>query len=328
MKQELRERLAASVGGKANLASMYSARTFSDLNKRAEREIEDAAQSIEQALERIAKALAREKLEAFAEPTDELVDRAIRAWAAYQHAGSRVLNWMVTGPARFPVRSNEKRMDSEHKRLGEYLDLLKLAPERAVKRAQRAQKEALGPVGVVNVELADLKARLAHRESDQMLMKAVNEIIRREKLKAGDGAVLAAFVKDRGFNLSEALCAKILVPPYQGASIGFASYSLSNNNAEIHRLRDRVAQVERKAERVEEGEQAERVVNGVRVVEDALDDRLRLHFDGKPAPDVIALLKSRGFRWSPRNSAWQRQLTQNARYAADGVLKQMEGIAA
>jgi hypothetical protein len=328
MKQELRERLAASVGGKANLASMYSARTFSDLNKRAEREIEDAAQSIEQALERIAKALAREKLEAFAEPTDELVDRAIRAWAAYQHAGSRVLNWMVTGPARFPVRSNEKRMDSEHKRLGEYLDLLKLAPERAVKRAQRAQKEALGPVGVVNVELADLKARLAHRESDQMLMKAVNEIIRREKLKAGDGAVLAAFVKDRGFNLSEALCAKILVPPYQGASIGFASYSLSNNNAEIHRLRDRVAQVERKAERVEEGEQAERVVNGVRVVEDALDDRCGCMFDGKPAPDVIALLKSRGFRWSPRNSAWQRQLTQNARYAADGVLKQMEGIAA
>jgi hypothetical protein len=324
MKQELRERLAASVGGKANLASMYSARTFSDLNKRADREIEDAALMIEQAVERVGQALAREKLGEFAEGTEPLVAKAISAWASYQHAGSRVLNWMITGPSNFPVRSNEKRMASEHNRWVEFDSLLKLAPERAVKRAQRAQKEALGPVGVVDAELQDLKARLERRESDQLLMKAVNEIIRREKLKAGDGAVLAAFVKDRGFNLSEALCAKILVPPYQGASIGFASYSLSNNNAEIHRLRDRIAQVEAKASRVEEGEAAERVVNGVRVVEDGLDDRLRLIFDGKPAPAVISLLKSRGFKWSPRNSAWQRQLTANARYAAEAVLKQLE----
>ena len=321
MQQDLRERLAASVGGKEKLAGMYSARTMRDLGARAEREIEDAALMIEGAIERIGKALAREKLEAFAEDVEPLIAKAISAWAAYQHAGSRTLNWMVTGPARFPVRANEKRMNSEHNRWVEFDSLLKLAPVRAVKRAQRAQKEALGPVGVVDAELQDLRQRLEQREQSHLMMKATNEEIRRHKLKAGDGAVLSALLEKRGHKLSEGLCAKILVPPYQGASIGFASYSLSNNNAEINRLKGRVAQVEAKAARVEEGAAAERVVNGVRVVEDNLDDRLRLVFDGKPAPDVIRLLKSRGFRWSPRNSAWQRQLTANARYAAEAVLQ-------
>lgn len=318
---ELRERLAASVGGKEKLAGFYSARTFRDLGARAEREIEDAAQMIEQALERISQALAKEKLEAFADDVEPFVAKAVSAWAAYQFAGSRTANWMVTGPARFPVRANEKRMNSEHNRWVEFDSLLKLAPERAVKRARYAQKLALGPAGVVDAELQDLKARLEKREHAHAKMKACNEIIRREKLSEGDGAVLSALMTERGFPMNPNLCGMILRPAYQGASVGFASYQLSNNLAEIKRLQARVADVERKAERVEEGEAAERVVNGVRVVEDALDDRLRLVFEGKPAPDVISLLKSRGFRWSPRNSAWQRQLTQNARYAAEAVLK-------
>jgi hypothetical protein len=303
---DIRQQLIASVGGLERLAGFYSARTFSDLNKRAEREVEEAAQMIEDALERVTAALAKEKLDAFAEPLEPLVDRAVRAWSAYQHAGSRTLNWMITGPARFPVRANEKRMNSEHNRWVEFDSLLKLAPERAVKRAKSAQKMALGPSGVVDAELQDLKRRLDERELAHRKMKAVNEIIRREKLKEGDGATLS-----------------VLRPPYQGASVGFPGYALSNNNAEIKRLQARIARVEAKAERVEQADAAERIVNGVRVVEDGLDDRLRLFFDGKPAPEVISALKSRGFRWSPSNSAWQRQLTQNARYAAEHVLKQV-----
>jgi hypothetical protein len=68
----------------------------------------------------------------------------------------------------------------------------------------------------------------------------------------------------------------------------------------------------------------ERDVNGVRVIEDQVIDRLKLVFDGKPDAETIALLKSRGFKWSPRNTAWQRQLTDNARCAAERILKTME----
>ena len=49
-------------------------------------------------------------------------------------------------------------------------------------------------------------------------------------------------------------------------------------------------------------------------------NRLQILFDGKPDEETRAALKSNGFRWSPKNQAWQRQLTRNAEYAARQVL--------
>lgn len=67
-----------------------------------------------------------------------------------------------------------------------------------------------------------------------------------------------------------------------------------------------------------ENRQAE--VGGVVVVKNFAEDRLQLLFDGKPEYDVIQKLKSNGFRWSPRFKAWQRQLTPNSFYGAARVL--------
>ena len=55
------------------------------------------------------------------------------------------------------------------------------------------------------------------------------------------------------------------------------------------------------------------------------DNRLQLFFDGKPDESIRAILKKNGYKWSPRNTAWQRQLTPNAinnlRYVLDEVAK-------
>jgi hypothetical protein len=75
---------------------------------------------------------------------------------------------------------------------------------------------------------------------------------------------------------------------------------------------------------IEQATVTERDVNGVRVIEDEVIDRLQLVFDGKPDPETIAHLKSRGFKWSPKNGAWQRQLTNNARHAAKQILSTLE----
>lgn len=53
-------------------------------------------------------------------------------------------------------------------------------------------------------------------------------------------------------------------------------------------------------------------IGDVRVLQNTEDNRLQLFFDGKPEQGMIEKLKSRGFKWSPRNKAWQRQLTPNA----------------
>ena len=56
------------------------------------------------------------------------------------------------------------------------------------------------------------------------------------------------------------------------------------------------------------------------IVRNAEENRLQILFDEIPDADTRDALKSNGFRWSPRNKAWQRQLTQNAEYAARRVL--------
>ena len=48
--------------------------------------------------------------------------------------------------------------------------------------------------------------------------------------------------------------------------------------------------------------------------------RLNIFFGSKPKEETRAALKSNGFRWSPKNQAWQRQLTRNAEDAARRAL--------
>lgn len=334
-KAQLIERLASSVGGRDRLAQYFSARTFGDLNKRAESELQSGAATIIDAVERTEKAIKAAGLEEYWSGSQALENVLIRAWAMYQNAGSRTLNWMITGPARFPVRSNEKRMDTEHKRLGEYLDLAKSAPERALRIARRTMKARVGAGGLADLELADLRQRLEDREKSQARMKGINELIRKNRLgnkrenAEEDAAKLVELARAAGFSMVCSVAYNLLTPDW--GKPGFPAYSLSNNNAEINRLRGRVAQVEAKVARMAaaEGEEpAEKVVNGVRIVEDSSDDRLRLIFDGKPDRPVIQLLKGRGFRWSPSNGAWQRQLTPNARDAAQSIVNQISKEAA
>jgi len=56
------------------------------------------------------------------------------------------------------------------------------------------------------------------------------------------------------------------------------------------------------------------------VVEDTDDMRIRLIFPDKPDEETRNALKANGFRWSPKNSAWQRMLNANGRWAAKNFL--------
>ncbi len=60
-------------------------------------------------------------------------------------------------------------------------------------------------------------------------------------------------------------------------------------------------------------------IGDVSVIQNTDDNRLQLLFPNKPERETIERLKSRGFKWSPRNKAWQRQLTPNALRALSWV---------
>lgn len=60
-----------------------------------------------------------------------------------------------------------------------------------------------------------------------------------------------------------------------------------------------------------------------KVIQNEELNRIQLIFDGKPDEETRTLLKQNAFKWSPKNSAWQRQLTINARNAVRIIIKKL-----
>ena len=87
-------------------------------------------------------------------------------------------------------------------------------------------------------------------------------------------------------------------------------YLLTNNNANIRRVRQRIEELSNRSEFV-----GWTFPGGEAKVNEA-ENRLQLIFDGKPDADTRQTLKSEGFKWAPSQGAWQRQLNQNAIRAA------------
>jgi len=104
------------------------------------------------------------------------------------------------------------------------------------------------------------------------------------------------------------LDAKITNATVSWERVPFASYDLTNNNSQIKRLREKLAEVSRGFEGWE--------FNGGRAAANTEMNRLQLFFDEKPNESQRAQLKANGFKWAPSQDAWQRQLTDNAIYAA------------
>ena len=91
------------------------------------------------------------------------------------------------------------------------------------------------------------------------------------------------------------------------------AWMLSNNRAEIRRLKKRLEELEQQEEF--EGWKFE----GGEVIINREINRLQIKLDAKP--DDTSKYKIYGFRWSPREKAWQRQLTANAVRAARQITK-------
>ena len=110
---------------------------------------------------------------------------------------------------------------------------------------------------------------------------------------------------------------------YSWITAPYAPYELSNNNAEINRLKKRIESLERREETGFVGWEFE----GGEAVANQEENRLQLLFDEKPSEEQRSKLKSWGFRWSPSNKAWQRQLNGNAIYAAGQIdfIKPLDG---
>jgi len=103
-------------------------------------------------------------------------------------------------------------------------------------------------------------------------------------------------------------------------------WMLSNLGANIRRVKQMISEIADRDSHVE-SDTISGTINGMEwsLIECKEDDRIRFTFDGKPPETIRYELKRGGFRWSPTNSAWQRQLTANGIHAARYFAKQVLG---
>ena len=144
----------------------------------------------------------------------------------------------------------------------------------------------------MSAELEKAKISLEKAEKLQDIMKKANAIIRSGK------DVTNKLVE---IGLSQDQAEKIQKPDFANR-IGFAQYSLTNNNATIKRLKDRVNQLESKQNAAKAGEERY-LFDGGSVEVNYSADRVQILFDSIPSAEKRTELKKTGWKWSPTNSA-------------------------
>lgn len=154
--------------------------------------------------------------------------------------------------------------------------------------------------------IAKLTEKLEGLKAAQELMKSVNAFYRKHGTCHG------------AEGLSEEMAEKLDQDVKNGlslANVPFPSYALSNNNQEIHRVQDRIKKLTEAKELGYTGWE----FDGGTVKANMEKNRLQVFFDAIPDEDIRKEMKTWGFRWARSEGAWQRQLTDNAIYAASRI---------
>jgi hypothetical protein len=170
--------------------------------------------------------------------------------------------------------------------------------------------------------VAKLTEKLAALEAHQKQLKAENRACRKAKvtLETADKAeaLRAAGVSEAGIRSLIRLAQ--ICPHHCKPYLKHPSYELSNNNANIKRVRDRIKSLEARIEAVA----AEPIEgDGFTISEDTDWGRILIEFDRKPCQAARDYLKSHGWRWARSRLAWVRHLNTNGRTYAQWAAEKL-----
>ena len=234
------------------------------------------------------------------EKIDSLLDTYARKLAENinrrNEIAARVPSILIAGGSNFPVRKKEKQNQADAAAMKEWQQIRGLLDK--IRGTGRGGISADDPEAVQK-----LKSKLAGLEQEQERMKAVNAYYRKHKTLDGCPQLTPDEVERRKAAMARSWRAD--PHPYE-------SYLLTNNNANIRQTKKRIEELSAKKETEFEGWSFE----GGEVKMDLQANRLQVFFHEKPDRDTCSAMRHGGFRWAPSVGAWQRQLTNNAIYAA------------
>lgn len=204
---------------------------------------------------------------------------------------------MITGPANFNVSRNNKRMER----------MLALSTERQAYRERAAKSIAKKIEAAIPLDVKAANAWTAVK----------NDIDR----SVSNGAAHDSITKSNLYGRIETLAKKGESELLGKALDYIRSQNIYTDRHKIWKLPDLAQKSENiQAERAVMEPSTKAAYQGAEIVAAPADNRARILFDGKPSQEVISDLKKSGWRWSPSNGAWQRQLTANALASAKAIL--------
>ena len=282
--------------------------------KRGERERQNYAATIQQFEEHLKKYLTGEDAERIPEELERFREGLKKRTLDYLNAHSNCASSFITVSSNFPVAKMENRNRRADAKAQEITDFVEQA-KKSIKK--RYYKDPHAPIKSSDPDAVErLEAKLANYKKMQETMKAANAIIRKAK-----GDKEKAIVGLLEIGLSEKTATNILTPDFCGR-IGFPSYHLSNNLAEIKRLEKRLVSV-KQAQTAEPEETT--TESGICIEKCPQENRIRIYFPAKPEEEMRALLKSYGFRWSPRLQAWQAYINRRTEnFIKEELIKKQE----
>ena len=237
------------------------------------------------------------------EKIDSLVDTYARKLAENMNSSfsieARVPSVLIAGGSNFPVRKKEKQNAARDRNMEDWNEIQGLL--------DKIRSTGMGGISADDPQaIQKLEAKLEKLQTAQDTMKAVNAYYRKHKTLDGCPNLSAESIEKMKSEMSSQW--HIEDKPYP-------SWALSNNNAEIRRIKGRIAELTKKQETAYAGWE----FDGGTVEANREDNRLQIFFEEKPDEKTRETLKENGFRWSPKAGAWQRQLNDNAIYAADRI---------
>lgn len=219
----------------------------------------------------------------------------------WQRAKGNCISSMITGGSNFPVARAQKANDREHSAFEKFYEWQKKAMKAITKQPstdiRRGESDTVSKLQEKLEAVSILHARGL----------AINKIVKSKKIEIDDK--ILAF-KELGLSEQEILD----MTRYNCTNYDFLPVFTTSTSTKMRNLKKDIIAEENRAFRYADGNK-EHEHELCKIVENAEANRLQLIFDGKPEGFIITELKRNGFRWSPKNGAWQRQLTGNALFA-------------
>lgn len=241
------------------------------------------------------------------EKLDALLDRYARRLAQWTNDhnrnGASCPSVLVCGPANFPTKKKARQNAREDSLWKEYNEIQGIL--------SKIKSVGTGPIDPTDPHAREmLEDRLQTLQNTLETGKAMNAHYRKHKTMKG----FRDYSDEKAAEMDEAIKS---APPF--AQTPFPDFELSSIRGKIKRAQENLAKLDSLEQHKDDAANTLEF-DGGKIFLNMEENRLQILFDEIPDEATRTALKSRGFRWSRKNEAWQRQLTRNAIYDAKHIL--------